>query len=57
MSQSMFDESKLDNFTHLRHDACVTAFDALRLDADQGRLLPSVLIGTLGESCIIPMLR
>lgn len=57
MSQSKFDESKLDNFTHLRHDACVTAFDALRMDADQGRLLPSVLIGTLGESCIIPMLR
>eukprot|EP00804_Cyclotella_cryptica_P011755 CCRYP_011353-RA/>CCRYP_011353-RA protein AED:0.03 eAED:0.03 QI:203/0.6/0.66/1/0.8/0.66/6/0/2263 len=51
------EESKLDKYTYMRHDACAMAFDALRMDADQGKLLPAVLIGTLGESCIIPMLR
>ena len=33
------------------------AFNALDTNLDQGKLLPAVLVGSLGGSCIIPMLR
>lgn len=46
-----------DDFTHLRHDACKMALDALKMNVDGSQLLPAVLVGALGETCILPMLR
>ena len=46
-----------DKYTFFRQDICKMAFDALDMDLDQGKLLPAVLVGGLGGSCIIPMLR
>eukprot|EP00970_Alexandrium_tamarense_P004389 scaffold732_cov265-Alexandrium_tamarense.AAC.9 len=41
----------------MRQDACTMACDVLSMNVDQGKLLPSVLIGSLGEGCIVPLLR
>jgi len=49
------DEGK---YSHLRLDACTMACDVLTATKPgQGALLPSVLVGAIGESLIVPTLR
>jgi hypothetical protein len=44
----------LDKFMQ---DACRMALDALKMNIGDSKLLPVVLVGALGEACIVPMLR
>ena len=47
--------AKLENKS--TQDICTMAFEALQMNIDQDKLVPAVLIGALGGSCIVPMLR
>ena len=44
-------------YASLTQDICAMAIDSLRMNIDQDQLVPAVLIGTLGGSCVLPMLR
>jgi len=57
LKSSDFGALKSDKHSHLRRDASVMACEILTMRTDQGPFLPNVLIGTIGESCIVPALR
>lgn len=46
-----------DKFSHLRGDACATACRALASSTDGSSILPSVLVGALGQSLVVPSMR
>ena len=53
----MFGEQEQDKYSHLRQDTSSMACRALTSAKNGGALLPSVLIGALGESLVVPALR
>ena len=44
-------------FSHLRGDACAAACRALASSEDGSSILPSVLVGALGQSLVVPSMR
>ena len=50
-------EGTEDKFLHLRGDACATACRALVSSKDGSSILPSVLVGALGQSLAVPSMR
>ena len=57
LPQSDFGELEPDKYAHLRRDASAMACDVLTMRTDQGTLLPSLLVGILGSSSVVPALR
>ncbi|KAL7539417.1 hypothetical protein ACHAXR_009278, partial [Thalassiosira sp. AJA248-18] len=57
VDSSIFGEIQQDQYSHLRQDASTMACEALTTTKNRGALLPSLLIGALGESLVVPVLR